>query len=181
MHPRPSKGLTVIHFESLVNRYRGRIFGYACHYLGDAEEAADVTQEVLIRMWNRRDDIEESRLLGWVLRVTKNACIDAIRKRNAYQRRVATSLEAVEMKSDPAPGPDREASSNLFRERLGAALRALDEPYRSIVILREIEEYKYEEISEALELPLNTVKVYLHRGRKALRKELSEISGNEYA
>jgi RNA polymerase sigma-70 factor (ECF subfamily) len=85
------------------------------------------------------------------------------------------------MKSDPAPGPDREASSSLFRERLGAALRALGEPYRSIVILREIEEYKYEDSSEALDLPLNTVKVYLHRGRKALRKQLSQISEHDYA
>jgi RNA polymerase sigma-70 factor (ECF subfamily) len=181
MHPPPSQGLTLAGFERLFSIHRKRVYGYACHYLRDDEEAADVTQEVFIRMWKHREEIEEDRLLPWLLRVTRNACVDSIRRRAAYRKRVATNSEVVDLQSSAQPGPDRKAASSLFREHLQRALDTLDEPYKSIVILREIEEFKYEEISDALELPLNTVKVYLHRARKALRKELSEVSNYEYA
>ncbi len=60
-----------------------------------------------------------------------------------------------------------------------AALGEIREPYRSIVVLREIEDLKYEEIAAALELPLNTIKVYLHRGRRMLRQRLREFVKHE--
>lgn len=82
--------------------------------------------------------------------------------------------------ADRAPLPDVQANSAIFQDHLRRALDTLEEPHKSIVMLREIQEYKYEEISEALDLPLNTVKVYLHRARKALRKELKEVMRNEY-
>ena len=66
-----------------------------------------------------------------------------------------------------------------FRLRLGQALTELEETQRAIVVLREIQGCKYEQIAEALEIPLNTVKVYLHRARKALRKRLQENEENE--
>ena len=74
MHPPSSQGLTLISFEQLFSAYRHRVYGYACHYLRDEEEAADVTQEVFVRMWKNRDRIDESRPLPWLLRVTRNAC-----------------------------------------------------------------------------------------------------------
>ena len=79
------------------------------------------------------------------------------------------------------PCRTQEASSAIFQEHLKKALNALGEPHRSIVVLREVQEYKYEEISEVLNLPLNTVKVYLHRARKTLRKELGEVLRHDYA
>ena len=173
--------MTVIRFDNLVKRYRHRVYGFAFYYLGNEEEAADVTQDVLIRFWQNRSIIDEDRSLGWLLRVTRNTCVDAIRKRSAYQRRIDTSTEMIEEYADQSTLPDRQASASIFREKLDDALDALDEPYKSIIILREIQEYKYEEISRALDLPLNTVKVYLHRARKALRKELTEVSRYEYA
>ena len=77
--------------------------------------------------------------------------------------------------------PDQEASSAIFQAHRKKALNALGEPHRSIVVLREVQDYKYEEISEVLNLPLNTVKVYLHRARKTLRKELGEVLRHDYA
>ena len=68
-----------------------------------------------------------------------------------------------------------------FSDVLQQALEELTEPYRSIVILREVQQLKYEEISEALELPLNTIKVYLHRGRRKLRIALQEYRNDESA
>ncbi len=177
---RQLRALTIIRFDILVKRYRHRVYGFAYHYLVDEDAAADVTQEVFLRMWQNRTKIDEERVLGWLLRVTRNACVDAVRKRNAYRRRIETNSDTIDAQADRAPLPDQQASASMFNDRLNAALNKLDEPYKSIIILREIQEYKYGEISETLDLPLNTIKVYLHRARKKLRKELSEDLRYEY-
>ncbi len=156
------------------------MYGFAYHYLNSSESAADVTQDVFVRLWNHRDSVDEDRLIGWLLRVTRNACVDAIRRRKAYEKRVETNTDMLMEKADQSPLPDAQAESSIFQEHLRKALDTLDEPHKSIVVLREIQEYKYEEISEVLDIPLNTVKVYLHRARKALRKELNERMDIEY-
>jgi RNA polymerase sigma-70 factor (ECF subfamily) len=175
----PAGSVTLRSFEHHVGRYQHRIFGFACYFLGDREEAADVTQEVLLRLWNHRDEVEEDRLLGWLLRVARNACVDALRRRQVYRAAVMTDGEQLERAFDPEALPDAATASALFQEQLQRALGTLDDPYRSIVILREIQDYRYEEISEALRLPLNTVKVYLHRARKMLREQLREVMPRE--
>ena len=172
--------MTLFSFEQLVTRYRHRVYGFAYHYLVDEDEAADVTQDVFVKMWQNRSELDENRLLGWLLRVTRNACVDAVRKKKAYRRRVETDSESIADHADRGPLPDRQTATILFNEKLQTALNTLDEPYKSIIILREIQEYKYGEISEALELPLNTVKVYLHRARRDLRHLLSEEDRYEY-
>jgi len=166
-------------FEQQVYRYQQRVYGFAYYYLKDKEEAADVTQEVLLRLWNHRDEVEEERMLGWLLRVTRNACVDALRKRKSYRRLIATDTEQVISAPGSMPATDAAAESSVFRQHLAQALDQLSEPYRSIVILREIQEMKYEEIGGALNLPLNTVKVYLHRARKMLRNQLREVLHRE--
>ena len=170
-----------VQFNQCVNTHRNRVYSFVFHMLGDPAASADVTQDVFIRLWEHRDALEQERILGWLLRVARNACIDAIRKRNV--RRSVDETEDFTLDSLPSDvsQPDRDASASLFRERLAKALDALGEPHRSIVVLREIQEYKYEEISEVLNLPLNTVKVYLHRARKSLRKELGEVLRHDYA
>lgn len=168
-------------FEHYVHQYQQRIFGYACHFLRDEAEAADVTQEVLIRLWKHREEVDEDRMLGWLLRVTRNACIDASRRRKAQRNVMTNDADGIERATDVAWTPDVAAEQALFQEHLRQALDRLREPYRSIVILREVQEMKYEEICGALNLPLNTVKVYLHRARKMLRESLSQVTQREAA
>lgn len=166
-------------FEASVQTYQHRIYGFAVYFLGDRVEAQDVTQEVFLRLWQHRNDVDEARLLGWLLRVTRNACVDALRRRKARTNVMRPDTDALGLAPGDGPMPDACAEAADFQEHLERALARLDEPYRSIVILREIQELKYEEISGALDLPLNTVKVYLHRGRKMLRKHLSEVMHRE--
>lgn len=158
-----------------MHAYQHRIFGFAFYLLTDREEAEDVTQEVLLRLWDHRSDVEEERALAWLLRVTRNACIDEMRKRAHFRKLVEVDSDALERVSGDSLPPDACAEQADFQERLEDTLCRLQEPHRSIVILREIQDMKYEEIAEALDLPLNTVKVYLHRGRKFLREQLSEV------
>ncbi len=167
--------MTVNQFETQVRRYQHRIYGFAFHYLGSREEAEDVTQEVFLRFWKFREEIDEDQPLGWLLRVTRNASVDAIRRRKTYRNAVSVNSDIVDVAEGAAPSPARAAESSDFRAHIETALGQMSEPYRSIVILREMQELQYQEICDALELPLNTVKVYLHRARKMLRKHLQEV------
>ncbi len=157
------------------------MYSYVLHMLRDPAVSADVTQDVFIRLWEHRDGMDEDRVLSWLLRVARNACIDQVRKRKVRKSVENDDVTGVDVLSDDAPSPERTAAASLFRERLLLALDRLGEPHRSIVVLREIQEYKYEEIADTLNLPLNTVKVYLHRARKALRKDLGEVHRHDYA
>jgi RNA polymerase sigma-70 factor (ECF subfamily) len=132
-------------------------------------------QEVLVKLWQHAEEIEPGRLNAWVMRVTRNAVIDAARRR---QTKSAVFVEgadvetAVDATASRDPGAERDLQSREFRAALEQALAALDEPYRSIIVMREIQGMPYAEISAALEMPLGTIKVYLHRGRRMLREAL---------
>jgi RNA polymerase sigma factor (sigma-70 family) len=164
-------------FTQLVDQHRDRIYTFAYYHLGNREEAEDVSQEVLIRLWKHWQNIKAQGISAWITRVTRNACIDAIRKRKRYDAMVKVEEDCESrLSSAPTGGGQQSILDKIeFRDRLEKALAELDEPYRTIVILREIQEMTYEEISHVVEMPLNTVKVYLHRGRKALRDQMREI------
>jgi len=163
-------------FEAAVERFQRRICTLATYILGDRAEAEDVTQEVLLKMWHHWTKLEKQTLQAWVLRVARNACIDRIRSRARRGRHETGELTEgfLERAADAAPGPAALAEGVDLRRRIVDELTRLAEPYRSIVILREVEGLKYQEIAEAMEMPVNTVKVYLHRGRLRLRQELSQ-------
>ncbi len=162
-------------FEETVERFQDRVFTYARYLLGSPEEAEDVTQDVLLKLWSHRRKVEFDRAGSWLLRVTRNACIDRLRRRRFRLVPIADAEndEGAVVLRDAAPGPEERRGTAELRERLVGALSDLEEPYKSIVVLREIQGFKYREIAEAMEMPLNTVKVYLHRGRARLRAALA--------
>jgi len=171
--------VNILRFEQQVKLYQDRVFGFACYFLNDREEAKDVTQDVLIRFWQHCQDVDEERLLGWLLRVTRNACIDALRKRQSNRNIMTVSTDDIQYAQTYDLTPEDRAVSVDTRAIITSALDKLPDPYRSIVILREIQHLKYEEITGAMDMPINTVKVYLHRGRKMLRKQLKEVLDRE--
>lgn len=163
-------------FQELVRQHRDRVFTLAYYSLRNREDAEDVTQEVLIRLWNHWRRLDGDHLKAWLVRVTKNACVDAVRRRQTRRRHEkAGDDEELERTPGSQATPERAAESAAFRRRLSEALAELPEPYRGIVILREVQGLAYDEIAAAVDKPLNTVKVYLHRGRKMLREQLREV------
>lgn len=168
-------------FEQQVRRHRDRLYGLACYLLRDDAEAADVTQDVLLRFWKHRANVEAGKERAWLLRTTRNACLDVLRKRTMRRGVLTVSTDGVHRARDRRPGPDAQAEASDFQRHLQRALQTLDEPYRSLVVLREIQALKYREIAEVLEMPMNQVKVYLHRARKRLRKTLTETTDYEIA
>jgi RNA polymerase sigma factor (sigma-70 family) len=165
-------------FEEAARRHQRRVYTFAHYFLGNREEAEDVTQEVLLRLWRHCDHLEEVMVEAWLLKVTRNACFDLLRRR----RLPAHSASSIELLThEPAsrePSPEDQAEDASLSRQLRKALNELEEPYRSALILREIQDLAYHEIATILELPLNTVRVHIHRGRQRLREHFKEAYGD---
>lgn len=175
-------------FQALVEDHRDRVYSLAAYLLGDREEAADVTQEVLLRLWRNLPELQGSgdaggNVTAWLLRVTRNRCFDVMRKRRSQRSALGRPEEPETVDHAPAdhPDPERLAASSDLGRHLRRAVQELAEPYRSVLILREVQEMKYQEISDTLGMPLNTVKVNIHRGRRMLRDRMREVMGHAVA
>jgi RNA polymerase sigma-70 factor (ECF subfamily) len=163
-------------FDGVVACHQRRVFTFASYLLGSRAEAEDVTQEVLIRFWRHRARVETAHEGAWLLRVTRNACIDRVRAGRSRMRLVACGCDPAVMESvaSEGPGPEARVWGGELCDLLARALARLPEPQRSAVILREVQGLSYQEIADVLEQPLTTVRVALHRGRRRLREELRE-------
>ncbi len=104
--------------------------------------------------------------------MTRNASLDRLRRR----RLVSADQAVLEAQPDGAAQPDRQVAGDEFGRRLQRAVDGLTEPFRSLVILREMQGLEYQTIAQTLSLSLSQVKVYLHRARRQLRHELSDYA-----
>ena len=162
-------------FRELAGRYQDKVYTFVYYSLKSREEAEDVTQEVLMKLWKHQNEVNPDKLTAWVMRVARNAVIDASRRRQTRGAVIAGGADfevAEQLVAAPGSSTESMVQARETRDALEAALATLDEPYRSIVVMREIQDMAYAEIVNALEMPLNTVKVYLHRGRRMLREAL---------
>ncbi len=156
-------------YRQWVKDYQNHVWTLARYLLKDPSEAEDVAQEAFVKLWHNQDRIETGKVRPWLMTVTRNACLDRLRRRRPME-----SLEEWH-KPDETPGPMQGAAQRDLGRALQSAITALKEPYRSLVILRDIHQHSYEEVGAVLELSLTQVRVYLHRARKQLRQELAEI------
>lgn len=161
-------------FDAAVATHGRKVYTLAVYLLANREEAEDVAQEVLIRLWRRGQEVLPEKIGPWLVRVTRNACIDAMRRRKGGSQVAIDDDAGIEL-PEPAPGPERQAHASQLGGRILKAIDVLSEPGRSVVILREIQGLSYQEISDALEIPMTSVRVTLHRGRRRLREELKEV------
>ena len=158
-------------FRDLADEYAAMVFTYARYSLRHTEDAEDVTQEVLVRLWKHRNAIEPGRTRAWVMQVTRNLVIDVSRRRRARTAVFTPAPTGFQVASVAAAhSTDAETERGELRDVLEQALAGLEEPYRSIVIMREIQGLAYEEIARGLNMPLGTIKGYLHRARRELRE-----------
>lgn len=166
-------------YEEAVGTHKNRVYTLAFYLLGRREDAEEILQEVLLRLWRHRRTVEQERMGAWLAKVTRNACYDHLRRQKSAGRDLVNAVESEVLERAPSDDRDPEAlatSADVLR-RVHSELLQLAEPYRSVLVLREVQELKYQEISDVLELPLNTVRVYLHRGRRKLRERLGGLLG----
>jgi RNA polymerase sigma-70 factor (ECF subfamily) len=163
--------MTARAFEQAARGHGNRVHSLAYWMLRDREEAGDVSQEALMRLWQHRDQVSEETARSWLLRTTHHLCLDQLRRRAV---RSGPDLASVSPRlRDGAPSPDRAAGSVETAGAIASALATLSPRDRAIVLLREVEGLPYEEIAGILELPLGTLKVSLHRSRERLRRFLT--------
>jgi len=171
-------------WEALVLRYQARVYGLALSYVRNPEEARDVAQEIFVRIYRKLSSFnDQENFLPWLLRVGRNACIDHLRRLKARGSDVNSPIE--EDMEWPAPGqsPEAEASSGECRQLVYAALQRLSETNREMIILKEIQGLKLEEIASLLALPLGTVKSRSNRARTELARAvlaLDPAAGTTY-
>lgn len=157
----------LIAFEQLVARHRAVVYRVAARIVG-REDAADVSQDAFLRAFHRLERFRGTApFRSWLLQITHNAAVDSLARRQRH--RVETPPEE---NVAPDPDPRRQPASELERrereQRLERKLRLLRSDYRSLLVLRDLEELPYEEIAQVLDLPLGTVKGRLHRARAEL-------------
>ena len=157
-------------FRQWVNEHQDAVWTLGRYLLRDPSEAEDVAQETFVKLWHHRDDIDPNKVRPWLLRVTRNACLDRLRR-----RRPEDPVEEERHEHADA-GPLGTAERNELGAQLKRAIRALAEPYRSLVVLRDIQQHSTAEVAAMLSLSANQVKVYLHRARKQLRERLAEVA-----
>jgi RNA polymerase sigma-70 factor (ECF subfamily) len=156
-------------FQTHILPYKNKLFRFAMSIVGNATEAEDVVQEVFIKIWQNRQQINKlNSLEAWSMKLTKNLSIDKLRSKH---RRTDGLENIVEISSREAT-PDKATELNDTMSRIKALMFQLPEKQRQILQLRDIEGMTYEEISQVLELPLNQIKVNLFRARKQIRAKL---------
>ena len=156
-------------FHQWVDEYQDQAWTLASYLLKDRSEAEDVCQEAFVKLWQHRDSIDPLKVKSWLMKVTRNGCLDRLRR-----RRVTEELGDAADQNE-ASGPLQDTQRTELAQRLVRSITGLGEPYRSLVVLRDIHQHSYEDVATVLELSLSQVKVYLHRARKRLREQLAEV------
>ena len=169
-------------FREIVGLYSDRVFNLTYRMLGNRAEAEDVAQEVFITVFKSIDSFRgDSKFTTWLYRITANHCKNRIkyharrhdRNKSEYDEQIdGGNTSAAPIAPKPSPRPDSRLEGAQLEQQLQQAISTLDEEHRILVVLRDIEELSYEEISEITGLKEGTVKSRLHRARLALRKKM---------
>jgi len=169
-------------YRFLIQQYKNKIYTYSMYMLKNKMDADDVTQEVMIRIWQNMDKFNIMAAKTWIIKTTNNLCIDYLRKRSVSVNRESDIDELFEdtySTNSNNENPYLTTHFKMMASKVKEAIQRLPENLRSVFVLYEIEGLKYKEISNALDLPLNSVKVYLLRARKKLQEELKEYEPQE--
>jgi RNA polymerase sigma-70 factor (ECF subfamily) len=155
-------------FAELVRRHQGKVRGLLLRLCGDRTLADDLAQEVFIRAYRGLVGFEGRSSFGtWIYRITYNVYLN-----HRSRRRTFSALPREFEVEAPAPDDAHSAKRSDLRRDLSAAVAALPERYRAVVVLYYLEEVSYPEIAEILDVPLGTVKTHLHRAKRLLRDKM---------
>jgi RNA polymerase sigma-70 factor, ECF subfamily len=168
-------------FSDIVSLYQHKLYQICYRMLSNKHEAEDITQEAFVRAFINLHTFDQKRKFStWLYRIATNLCIDRIRKKKPdyYLDAEVAGTEGLDMYSQLSSNdklPDDQVEQMELQDRIQYEISRLPDKYRSVIVLKYIEELSLQEISEILDLPLGTVKTRIHRGREALRKQLNNL------
>jgi RNA polymerase sigma-70 factor (ECF subfamily) len=170
-------------FTEFVHAFRVRLAQYSFLMCGHHEDAEEVAQETLMKVFESVDQLQDpDRLKSWVFRIAKNQCLMK-RRKSVFAPSIVLSLDEWKPGEDGAGRtleipdcnalPDRLLLTSELHEALARSIQSLPETYRSVVLLRDIEEFSTEDTAGILEITPESVRTRLHRGRALLREQLN--------
>jgi RNA polymerase sigma-70 factor (ECF subfamily) len=172
-------------FRELIRRYERPVFSLIYRMVRDSTVAEDLAQDTFIKVLNHLDKYRpEFKFSSWLFKIANNVAIDHLRKRQLDtvsmdgSPHAATAAEAESSSfelADQAESPLDELASRELGAIIEQAIGSLRPEYRNCIMLRHVEGRSYEEIAATLDLPLGTVKTYIHRARQQLREALEHL------
>jgi RNA polymerase sigma-70 factor (ECF subfamily) len=166
-------------FGELVHRHQDRLYNTVFRLLGNAEDAQDVVQDAFLSAYQSLHHFKgDSRFFTWLYRIAVNAAISLRRKHHMRVRadfagRFETADEPLDDCADCQPSAALERLED--EQQLQAALNRLTPEHRTVLVLKEIDGHKYEEIADILQVPIGTIRSRLHRARLELRDQLLHV------
>ena len=172
-------------YRELVRRYERPIFSLIYRMVRNREQAEDLSQETFVKALNAIESYRpEYKFSSWIFKIANNVAIDHLRRRELDTLSLdgsphALTPEAIQASALQLGDRQETALEELEAKELGGeierAIAGLRPEYRSCILLRHVEGRPYEEIAEMLDLPLGTVKTYIHRARGELRQALAHL------
>jgi len=163
-------------FQNTVYPLQHKLFRFAKRFLEQTEEAEDLVQEVFIKLWNRRDRLDEYRSVEALAMITtKNLCLDKLKARKFPVENMDNHRLFLENMPQDNPADFSDLLHGIHQ-----AMKTLPEQQQMIMHLRDIEGYEYDEIAEVLDMHENAIRVALSRARKRIRELLTKTNVYEY-
>lgn len=152
-------------YNSVVKEHASNLYGYVFKYLRNSEDSHDIVQDVFEKLWKNRKKVEVEKAKAWMFKTGHNTLINFSKKK----QRTTYHTDMI---------PERGKVDHSFenKEIIDLALSLLPPMQKSIVLLRDLEGYAYDEIGEILEISDSQVKVYLYRARKKMKKQLKDLT-----
>jgi len=167
-------------FEALVKRYSTPLFNFICRFLGDYDQACDISQQVFLQLYLSLSTLRTGDpLKAWLFQVARNRCLDELRRKHAIHFSELESvsdedeLSPLAAMPDTSPLPEELAERHDLQECLQRAIEALPPKFRSVVLLRYAGQLSFSEIGQVLAMPEATAKTYFQRAKPLLRTALS--------
>ena len=160
-------------FKMLVMPYSSRLYRMAFRLMRNREEAEDIVQEVYVKLWGMRNELDKyNSIEALSIRITRNLCLDHLRRRKAKQN--AMNSERTKGEDIHSETPEDSLEKKEEKEVVLSLIAALPEPQRSLVHLRHLEEKEYDEIAEMVNMNVNAIRVSISRARKQMREMLEK-------
>ncbi len=166
-------------YVELVNRYRDKLMTFIYRFINDPEQSEDIVQDTLLKLYTHKDYYRSiAKFSTWIYTIAGNLAKTELRKKKRHK---VTNLSQIGPEDRdyelPAvqPETDEVVQSHYTEKQIQAAIQKLPLHFRTVVILRDIQELSYEEISKIVDVPLGTVKSRINRARLQLQKDLKEF------
>ncbi len=167
-------------YNEIVRRYKDRLVNFVYRYTGNYDDSEDIVQDTLVKVYVSKHLYKEiAKFSTWIYTIAINLAKTRLIKKQKYRIFSLSAVYDDEDKDfdlkDEDHLPDADANSKFQEKHIQKALESIPENYRKLVILRDVEDFSYEEICEMTGLPMGTVKSRINRGRERLQKLLKDI------